>query len=264
MADYFYLGRKNSMKHLLMAAGLLLLLVMLCPLSACGESTTTTTSSSPTTQDQTTTPTTTTPTKTTPDQTTTPTSTTSTETTTPATTTTEDPLAGLLSKWTGSENVRYDLHVVSAEMDMTGKIWQKAGKQRAEYIQDGQTIVMIFLLDEEIMYSYMPDQNTATKMALDTNQLVHGTMQGDMQDVLNNDPVITGTEEIDGKSCTVITFTSDDNDITLWVWTETGFPLRTEAMINGEDTVMEFLNVDFSDIDDSVFELPEGTQIIEM
>ena len=252
------------MKHLLMAISLIILLVMLCPLSACGESATTSTSSSPTTQEQTTTPTTTTPAITTPDQTTTPASATSTETTTPNTTATENPLTELFSKWSSREAVRYDLHVKTSEMDITGNIWQKEGKQRAEYIQDGQTFVMIFLLDEEIMYTYMPDENTATKMALDRNQIVHGTMENDMLEILDHDPVIAGTEEIDGKSCTVITFTADDNDITLWVWTETGFPLRTETTMNGEDTVMEFLNVDFSDIDDSVFEIPEGTQIIEM
>jgi len=112
---------------------------------------------------------------------------------------------------------------------------------------------------------YYPDQNMAMNMSLDTSQMAQGTMEGDMADILDHDPIIAGTEYYDGKECKVVEFTSDDMSIKLWVWVDTGFPIRTEGTnAEGILTVMEYTNIDFSDIDDSVFEIPEDVQIMEM
>ncbi|MBN1693388.1 MAG: hypothetical protein JW845_07530 [Dehalococcoidales bacterium] len=214
----------------------------------------------------------TTPALTTPGQTTTPVSTTPGQTTAPASTTptsstaTVDELTELFSKWTGENPVKYDLTVsVTGQPTITGHIWQTRTKQRMEYVMEGEHIVMIYLLNEEIMYMYYPDQNMAMKMVLNTSQMAHGTMEGDMADVLDNHPVIAGTEDYDGKECLVVEFTSDEMSIKLWVWVDTGFPIRTEGTTpDGTLTVMEYTNISFANIPDSVFEIPEGVQIMEM
>ncbi len=237
-------------------ACLCLLILVLGIVSACGggeeESTTpASTSPSPTTTAATTPP----------GQTTTPASTTPT-----SSTATGDELSELFSQWTGLDPVHYDLTVsITGQPTITGHIWQTQSKQRMEYVMEGETVVMIYLLDEGIMYMYYPDQNMAMNMSLDTSQMAQGTMEGDMADILDHDPIIAGTEYYDGKECKVVEFTSDDMSIKLWVWVDTGFPIRTEGTnAEGILTVMEYTNIDFSDIDDSVFEIPEDVQIMEM
>jgi hypothetical protein len=252
------------MKHRFSVAWLCLLILILGIVSACGggEESTTPAATTPTT----TTPAeTTTPAATTPPQTTTPASTTPTQTPTTSTATV-DPLTELFSKWTGLDPVYYDLTVsVTGQEPMTGHIWQTCTKQKIEYAMEGEHIVMIFDMDENVMYTYMPDQNMAMKATLEPGQMSQGTGEGDMIAVLDHDPVIEGTEYYDGKECMVIAFSTDEMSIKLWVWVDTGFPIRTEGTTpDGILTVMEYTNIDFSDIPDSVFQIPEGVQIIEM
>lgn len=251
------------MKSRLFATGLCLLILVLGIVSACGggeeSATPAATTPSTTTPMQTSTSATTTPSQTTPASTT--------PTQTPTTSaTTVDELTELFSKWTGQEPVNYDLTVsVTGQPTMTGHIWQTQNKQRIEYSMEGETIVMIFLLDEDTMYMYYPDQNMAMKMLLDTHQMAQGTGEGDMTEVMNHDPIIVGTEYYDGKECMVVEFTTDDTSVKLWVWVDTGFPIRTEGRTSdGTLTVMEYTNIDFSPIDDSVFQIREDVQIIEM
>jgi outer membrane lipoprotein-sorting protein len=248
------------MKKGYLVIGVCLLVFTLCLATACGggdeeETTTATTGAATTTTTHPATHTTT-PTSATPGQTTT------------TSTATVNPLTELLSKWTGQESVRYDLVVTLPDQldKVTGHICQTHNKQRMEYTMEGETVVMIFLLDENIMYTYMPDQNMATKMTLDTSQMAQGTQTGDMPEILEREPSIVGTDTIDGIECTVISFSpGGETDVTLWVWTDTGFPIRTESITSdGKQTIMEYKNIDFSDIPDSVFEIPEGVQIIEM
>jgi hypothetical protein len=246
------------MKNRFAVAWLCLLILVLGIASACGGGEETTTPAA-------TTPSTTTPLQTSTPAQTTPTQTTPASTTPTATTTTVDPLTELFGKWTGLDPVHYDLTVsVTGQPTMTGHIWQTSTKQRIEYVMEGETIIMIFDKDENVMYTYMPAQNLAMKATLDPGQMSQGTSEGDMANVLDRDPVIEGTEYYDGKECMVVTFTMDETSIKLWVWVETGFPIRTEGTApDGTLTVMLYENIDFSDIPDSVFQIPEEVQIIE-
>lgn len=244
------------MKSRLLAIGLCLLVSVTGIVSACGgddeESTTPeATSPSPTTTAATTPPETTTPTS-----------------TTPITgTAAVDQLTELCNKWTGMEPVRYDLVVTLPDQPdkITGHIWQTYNKQRVEYVVEGESLVMIYLLDEDIMYTYYPEQNLAMKMPLDLSQAPQGTQVGDMVEILENSPSIVGKEIKDGVECMVISFvTGGETEVTLWIWIDTGFPIRTEGKNpDGTLTIMEFKNIDFSDIPDSMFEIPEGVQIAE-
>lgn len=233
------------MKRAFLTMGIFMLLLPLCLVAACGGGGDSTTS--PTTAAPTTTPATTSPPATTP-------------------TANGDVLEGLLNKWTGLEPVSYVMtSTVTGQPMVEGKIWQTSRKIRMEYNLGGETTIVIFDLDENVTYTYLPDQNVATKMTLDPGTMPHGTLEGDMSVALEYDPVIVGTETIDGKSCTVIEFAKEGMTVNIWIWTETGFPLRSQGVTSDGTTMLEeYTNIDFSDIPDSVFELPEGVEIVSM
>jgi outer membrane lipoprotein-sorting protein len=81
-------------------------------------------------------------------------------------------------------------------------------------------------------------------------------------DILDFNPDVLGTETIDGKSCTVIEWTiPGTGTMKEWIWTETGFPIKIESTTDQGTSTIEFTNIDFSDIPDSMFELPEGAVV---
>ncbi len=235
------------MKNKFSATGLGLLVLVLCLVAACGGGGDSTTSPATTSPATTTTPATTSPPATTP-------------------TANGDVLEGLFNKWTGLEPVSYVMtSTVTGQPMVEGKIWQTNSKIRMEFVMEGVTTIVIFDLDENVTYTYLPDQNMAMKATLDPGTMPQGTLEGDMSAVLEYDPVIVGTETIDGKSCTVIEFAKEGMTVNVWIWTETGFPLRSQGITSDGTTMLEeYTNIDFSDIPDSMFELPEGVEIISM
>ena len=50
----------------------------------------------------------------------------------------------------------------------------------------------------------------------------------------------------------------------MWIWKDKGFPIRAEMLTDEGKVVMEYKNIDFSDIPDIIFQLPEGAQLIEV
>jgi len=47
-----------------------------------------------------------------------------------------------------------------------------------------------------------------------------------------------------------------------WIWEEHGFPIRVETTTAEGTTVIVYKDIDFGDIDDNMFELPSGVQVI--
>jgi outer membrane lipoprotein-sorting protein len=143
------------------------------------------------------------------------------------------------------------------------KVWMKGQtKIREELSTQGMDTIILIDMDQGVMYSYIPDQGIATKMTINTSQIPEGA--GDPEDILSFNPEVVGTETIDGKSCTVIEWTISGGSVKEWIWTEVGFPLKMETTTSQGVTTVEFKNLDFSNIPDSMFELPEGVQIIEI
>ena len=91
--------------------------------------------------------------------------------------------------------------------------------------------------------------------------------RGGAEHIMQNNPVITGTEKIDGKSCWVIEFTdlSAREDVKAWVWKDKAFPIRVEMKSHqGPTMLQEYKNIDFGNILDSEFELPAGVEVIDL
>ena len=111
------------------------------------------------------------------------------------------------------------------------------------------------------MYTYMPVQKTATKTTLDLSMVPESPIT-DVSSILDYSPNIIGTETIDGKVCTVISYDEPGTgSIKMWIWQEKGLPLKMEMTANGKTTTIDYTNIDFSDIPDSMFLLPDGVTI---
>jgi outer membrane lipoprotein-sorting protein len=82
------------------------------------------------------------------------------------------------------------------------------------------------------------------------------------ESIPNYNPTILGTETIDGKVCLVVEYTVVEAATKAWIWEEHGFPIRVEVTTTEGTTTVEYKNIEFVDIPDSMFELPPGVQII--
>jgi hypothetical protein len=141
---------------------------------------------------------------------------------------------------------------------ITQKVYFKKNKMRTEMTQMGVSSVILMDIDAKTMYSYLPDQNMAIKMTFNPTTK---SAVAEAQSISNYITTIVGTETIDGKVCTVVQYTVQDQKVKTWLWQERGIPIRVESTTVQGTTIMEYQNFQFSDIADSLFELPAGVQI---
>jgi hypothetical protein len=171
-------------------------------------------------------------------------------------------LADILGRASGIASVKYDMEITPpGAQPMTQKIWVKKNKMRTEMSQQGQDTVLLVDMDAKTMYTYMPAQNTAIKMAFDP---ANKSAVGESQSVQGYNPKTVGTETIDGKLCTIVEYTVQGTLTKSWIWQDRGLPIRVEATSAQGKTIMEYKNLEFSDIPDSMFELPAGVQMMTM
>ncbi len=158
-------------------------------------------------------------------------------------------------------SVKYDMVVtVPGQPTSTQKVWEKKNKMRRELTAEGQTIVHLIDSEAKTMYTYIPAQNMAIKM--DFSQAAETATESFDLEAYN--PVVIGTETLDGKVCLVAEYTVEGIKTKSWMWKEKGFPIRMETATPQGTMVIEFKNIEFVDILDSMFELPAGVQIVQM
>jgi len=176
----------------------------------------------------------------------------------------------LMAKSEKIKSMKFDM-VMSGGM-MTSKMFQKGHKSRMETNMMGMNMTVITDGDQKIMYTWMVDQNKATKTDLTKETPIQS--QANVQDFWNSDLVVKGSETLDGKVCTIVeyskTTTEGKMNGKIWIWDEKGVALRmdttmtstTEKGINMTITI-EFKNYEFVDIEDSLFVLPAGVEIVD-
>ena len=108
------------------------------------------------------------------------------------------------------------------------------------------------------MYMYIPAQNMAMKM--DISQ----AGASPTENIAQYNPVVIGTETLDGEVCLVVEYTAAGIKTKSWIWKEKGFPIRMETAGPQGSSVIEFKNIEFVDIPDSMFQLPAGVQIVAL
>jgi hypothetical protein len=174
-------------------------------------------------------------------------------------------LAALLSK---SANVamKFDMvttgSVSGTPIEMTATVWQKGGKMKMESIISGMETTTYINTADQSAIVYMPAQN----MAIKTSVAQAGISQedSDISSIMKYNPTEAGTETLDGKLCTIITYTTPEGASKTWIWQEKGLPLKEEVDTAQGKAVITFQNYDFSAIADSEFDLPAGVQVTDM
>ncbi len=200
-----------------------------------------------------------------PDTTTTPNTTTTTTTTSP--TKSGDTLGEILGRAQNIVTMKYDLVMTTTVMTTpntttttTTRTWVKRNKMRMEMSINGMASISIVDQDAKTMYTYLPAQNMAMKMSLD---LAQKPATQEASSIMDYNPKIVGSETIDGQACQVTEYTIEYVTTKMWISKDRGLPVKSEITQRDAKTVMEYKNYDFSDIPDSMFELPPGVQIIQ-
>ncbi len=172
-------------------------------------------------------------------------------------------LGDILGRSKGRISVKYDMIITSPDApEVIQTVWAKANKIRTEMTTGGEKMIVLVDRDAGVVYTYLPDENMAIRQSLDDTAPSSATDA--IQSAEEHAPRVIGTETLDGKRCLVVEYSGDDEVVKMWIWEDTGFPLRQEIAITDGKVVIEYKNYDFSQIDDSVFELPAGVEIITM
>jgi hypothetical protein len=162
-------------------------------------------------------------------------------------------------------DVKFDMVMTSPEMteQLVEKVYYKdawlTDKMKIRYempavVEGAFSTIFIMDLGANVEYMWYPDQNIAC-------QLPAGEGSDNPVEDVEIIPVKVGTETIDGKLCDVYQWTSENISMKEWVWKEKSFPIRAEVTSLGETTVIEYKNIVFGSLSDSLFTVPSSVQM---
>jgi len=180
-----------------------------------------------------------------------------------ATSTSGKTLGDVLGTGKSIGDVKYD-QVMTASgqtQQITMQIYMKDAwlsdkmKFRYEISEGGQTMIYLIDLATRTYLWYLPQEKIAYKM--DMGQAPENPVENAEQII----PVKVGTETVDGKLCDVYQWTFEGSSMKQWIWKEKSFPIRAEATTSSGTTVIEYKNIVFGPLADSLFQLPAGVQI---
>lgn len=176
-------------------------------------------------------------------------------------------VAALLAKGQDLPGLSYDYVTTAAGMEpfMT-KVWAKQGNMRVEMDipEGGGKMISIVNAGEGVVYSYTSDEQMAMKMALEQSEVDTTTPQDYSESMEPESMKYIKTETLDGKECMVYDITDQDYTGKVWIWSDYGIPLRVEATSEGEEMVMEYKNAQVNELDDSLFQLPAGVEVMDL
>ena len=180
-----------------------------------------------------------------------------------STSTSGETLGDVLGTGKSIGDVKYD-QVMTASgqtQQITMQIYMKDAwlsdkmKFRYEISEGGQTMIYLIDLATRTYYWYLPQEKIAYKM--DMGQAPENPVENAEQII----PVKVGTETVDGKLCDVYQWTFEGSSMKQWIWKEKSFPIRAEATTSSGTTIIEYKNIVFGPLADSLFQLPAGVQI---
>jgi len=165
-------------------------------------------------------------------------------------------LEELLSKVDDIIQIKYSLVMTSPDTDeeLAMQVWLKVPDLRIEVSLDGQETVFLADMEKKTGYTYLPAGGVATRTDFDD---IPDSIKSDVENVRKYNPTITGTETVDGKSCTVVTYKDGNTDVKAWIWNDYGIFIKRELSEADGRVLIELKDIDFSEIPDSVFDLPE-------
>ncbi len=177
-------------------------------------------------------------------------------------------IAEILAKAEDVDSIYYDIMGGDADEERwVGKFWQRGEKSRLEIITDEGIMISILNPEEDMAHIYLPSYRVAMKMDnLQEREVREASIKEKASGILRYSPVIVGEENFNGKDCIIIEYKDEDRDedVKMWVWQDFGIPVKVIAEVDGDVSQMEVSNVDFNEIDEDIFVLPEETEVMEM
>jgi len=143
----------------------------------------------------------------------------------------------------------------------TMKEWVKGDKLKMEMTIEGTTTIMIF--NGQDMYMYYPDENYAMKMTFGEDDTYSSALD-ETESMGDYDPILVGSEMVDGKDCYVFEYSAEGAGTKMWLWKQYGLPVKMTMTDSSGTTTMLYKNYSFNNIADSEFELPAGVEVIDM
>lgn len=164
----------------------------------------------------------------------------------------------ILSQAANVSLVRYDCVWTWPERTQTSRVWVKDNMMRIEHTQEGQT-VETYLCDYEEMISFhwtspenIPKRSVTPGEVGDFFSAMYmATIAADYN------PKIIGIEIIGGKECYLVEYVNGEMTVRAWIWKKHKFLVRHDVIGAEHTTTVEFKNIDFGNIPNSMFELPE-------
>ncbi len=173
-------------------------------------------------------------------------------------------LSEILARAANVTLVKYDWVMTSPESSQINKVWVKGNKWRVEHPQQGQTVegtisAQGYLIDTDAntVYIWYSPGNIIEKSVIapgEVTDFVSAMTWTKM--IARSNPKIIGTETTDGKVCLVVEYVQGEITGKAWIWGKYPFLVRMELATTERKTTIEFKNIEFSNIPDSMFELP--------
>ncbi len=175
-------------------------------------------------------------------------------------------LADILSNAKDISSVQYKVLMETPSVDMEMRYYQKGNKIRTEAGEGDDLIVTIIDADNEVYYSYITSMNLAVEMSADeVDMTTEGSPNNQAIALMGENLKKVGEEKLDGKDTVVVEYEADGETVTVWIWEDYGIPVKSTTNVEGwGEVVMTVVDVEFVDVSDDMFVLPEGVEITDI
>lgn len=163
-------------------------------------------------------------------------------------------LPELLKRAQNVANVYYEMVITDAKGNASDKkVWLSGQKMKIE----SNDLVTILDRENNLIYTYKPSENKATKMNLAIGQQREESIVDLSGDLNNYKLQNVGQETIGNKNCLIYLHQSGKSDSQkVWLWQVYGLPIKIEDTGAFGKITTVFQNFDFTPIPDVVFNLP--------
>ncbi len=145
----------------------------------------------------------------------------------------------------------------------TGKIWVKGDKVRQEMQMMGMRQISIIRQDKKVVWNLMPQQMAYMEMPLRPEQSLASEKDLDKAGAKK----YLGKEKVGGFTCKKYQVIPEDPPgikHVVWIATELDYPIKVQTEMNTGTIVMELKNIKKKKIPDSIFQIPEGYEKMNM
>ena len=166
-----------------------------------------------------------------------------------------------------SEGYSYDYVVTMPDgSTLAHKMWVKEKKMRSEMEnpQGGDPILSIVDLDKQIVYMMQPQMNQAIALSLENSDTEYTPPKDYLADADDQNMIFVRKDDFEGKKCLVYEMPVEGGQGEMWIWEEGSMPLKVVTTVDGETVTAEFRNFTMGDLEDSLFEIPAGVQVMDM